>query len=60
MEKTAARPCGLRGGKGAGGMGCVGNLACTGDGPLPFIVAGVVVVAAVVLVIAFVLMRRNR
>lgn len=41
-------------------MGCVGNLACTGDGPLPFIVAGVVVVAAVVLVIAFVLMRRNR
>ena len=35
-------------------MGCMGSLACTGDGPLPFIVAGVVLVAA------FVLMRRNR
>ena len=40
-------------------MGCMGSLACTGDGPLPFIVAGVVLVAAV-LVVAFVLMRRNR
>ena len=27
-------------------MGCMGSLACTGDGPLPFIVAGVVLVAA--------------
>ena len=41
-------------------MGCMGSLACTGDGPLPFIVAGVVLVAAAVLVVAFVLMRRNR
>ena len=46
--------------KGAEGMGCMGSLACTGDGPLPFIVAGVVLVAAAVLVVAFVLMRRNR
>ncbi|WP_260620176.1 hypothetical protein [Gordonibacter massiliensis (ex Traore et al. 2017)] len=41
-------------------MGCYGSLACTGDGPLPFIIGGVVVVAVVVLVVAFVLMRRNR
>ena len=41
-------------------MGCMGSLARTGDGPLPFIVAGVVLVAAAVLVVAFVLMRRNR
>ena len=38
-------------------MGCMGSLACTGDGPLPFIVVGV---AVVVLIAAFVLMRRNR
>ena len=41
-------------------MGCRGSLACTGDGPLPFIVVGVAVVAAAVLIAAFVLMRRNR
>ena len=41
-------------------MGCMGSLACTGDGPLPFIVVGVAVVAAAELVVAFVLMRRNR
>ena len=38
----------------------MGSLACTGDGPLPFIVVGVAVVAAAVLIAAFVLMRRNR
>ncbi|WP_267900882.1 hypothetical protein [Arabiibacter massiliensis] len=41
------------------GFGTAG-LACTGDSALPFIIAGVVVVAVIVLVIAFVLMRRNR
>ena len=41
-------------------MGCMGSLACTGDGPLPFIVVGVAVVAAAVLIAASVLMRRNR
>ena len=41
-------------------MGCMGSLACTGDGPLPFLVGGVAVVAAAVLIAAFVLMRRNR
>ena len=41
-------------------MGCMGSLARTVDGPLPFIVVGVAVVAAAVLIAAFVLMRRNR
>ena len=41
-------------------MGCMGSLARTGDGPLPFIVVGGAVVAAAVLIAAFVLMRRNR
>lgn len=36
------------------------GLACTGDGPLPLIVAGVVAIALVVLLIAFVHTRRNR
>lgn len=37
-----------------------GMLASTGDGPLPFIVAGVVVAALIVAIVAFVLMRRGR
>ena len=37
-----------------------GELGLHGDGPLPFIVVGVAVVAAAVLIAAFVLMRRNR
>ncbi len=37
-----------------------GMLASTGDGPLPFIVVGVVVVALIVAIVAFVLMRRGR
>lgn len=36
------------------------GLACTGDSPLPFIIAGIVLVAIVVLVVAFVLLRRGR
>lgn len=41
-------------------MDSVGALASTGDSPMLFIVAGIVVVALIVLIVALVLALRNR
>ena len=59
-ESTQRRSCADDAAERSGRHGMHGELGRTGDGPLPFIVAGVVLVAAAVLVVAFVLMRRNR
>ncbi len=40
-------------------MESIEKLACTGDGPLPFIIVGIVIAAIVVLVVAFVILRKK-